>query len=262
MVRLCANLSWLFQEHAFLARFGAARRAGFAAVECLFPYDTPAAETRAALKAESLQIILINTPPGDWTKGERGFAAVPGAEARFREGLEQAIDYARAVDCSRIHVMAGIVPPGVTLTACEVAFTENLRHAADRLAPHGLVATIEPLNSTDVPGYVLTGSDQARRIIDTVGRPNVMLQWDAYHLQIMEGNLMASFTRHLPVISHVQIAGVPGRHEPDDCEIDYRYLLARIDGLGYQGWIGCEYRPRASTLDGLGWAARYGIISG
>lgn len=262
MVRLCANLSWLFQEHAFLARFGAARRAGFAAVECLFPYDTPAEETRAALEAEGLGIALINTPPGDWAKGERGFAAVPGAEARFREGLEQAIDYARAIGCPRIHVMAGIVPQGSTLAECEAMFADNLRHAADRLAPRGLTATIEPLNSTDVPGYVLSGSTQARRIIDAVARPNVVLQWDAYHLQIMEGNLVASFSRHLPVIGHVQIAGVPGRNEPDDCEIDYRYLLARIEALGYQGWIGCEYRPRAGTLAGLGWAARYGLKSG
>ena len=262
MIRLCANLSWLFQEYQFLARFAAARRAGFRAVECLFPYDTPAGETRAALASESLEIVLINTPPGDWQKGERGFAAVPGAEPRFRASLDQAIDYARTIGAPRIHVMAGLVPAGATIAACEAAFVENLRVASDRLSPHGLTATIEPLNSTDVPGYVLSGSTQARRIIDAVARPNVKLQWDAYHLQIMEGNLVASFERHLPVIGHVQIAGVPGRFEPADCEIDYRFLLARIAALGYQGWVGCEYRPRTETLAGLGWARDYGVNAG
>ena len=258
MIRLCANLSWLFQEYQFLARFAAARRAGFRAVECLFPYDTPAGETRAALASESLEIVLINTPPGDWQKGERGFAAVPGAEPRFRASLDQAIDYARTIGAPRIHVMAGLVPAGATIAACEAAFVENLRVASDRLSPHGLTATIEPLNSTDVPGYVLSGSTQARRIIDAVARPNVKLQWDAYHLQIMEGNLVASFERHLPVIGHVQIADSPARHEPGTGEINYPFVFSALDAAGYDGWVSLEYRPFGTTEDSLAWLTDMG----
>ena len=259
MPRLAANLSWLFQEHDFLARFEAARRVGFRAVECLFPYATPAEETAAALKDARLSMALINTPAGDWQQGERGFAALPGREADFRAGFDQAFDYACRIGCTRLHLMAGLVPEGVALEACEAVFVENLRAAADRLARYGMTGTIEPLNSTDVPGYVLTGSHQARRLIDAVGRPNLTLQWDAYNLQIMEGNLSVSFERHQDIIGHVQIAGVPGRNEPDFGEINYWFLLARLDALGYQGAVGCEYRPRAGTLNGLGWARSYGI---
>lgn len=259
MARLAANLSWLFQEHDFLARFEAARRVGFRTVECLLPYETPAEETAAALKDTRLGMALINTPAGDWQQGERGFAGVPGREASFRAALDQALDYARVIGCPRVHVMAGVVPDGVGVEACEAVFIENLRAAADRLARHRMTATIEPLNSTDVPGYLLSGSRQARRLIEAVGRATLKLQWDAYHLQIMEGNLAISFERNQDIIGHVQIAGVPGRYEPDVGEINYRFLLARLDALGYQGLIGCEYRPRAATLAGLGWAKPYGI---
>jgi hydroxypyruvate isomerase len=262
MPRLAANLSFLFQEHDFLARFGAARGAGFHAVECLFPYDTPAEAIRRELAAHALTLVLLNTPPGDWQNGERGLAALPGREVAFNAALDQAIDYARLLGASRVHVMAGVVPVGVSLAACEAVFIANLRRAADALARHGLSATIEPLNSIDVPGYVLSGSRQARRIIEAVARPNLKLQFDAYHLQIMEGDLIASFERHLDIIGHVQIAGVPGRNEPDRGEVDLGFLLARLDELGYQGWISCEYRPRAGTLAGLGWARRYGISGG
>lgn len=259
MTRLAANLSWLFQEHDFLTRFEAARRVGFRAVECLFPYETPAEETAAALKDARLGMALINTPAGDWQRGERGFAGVPGREADFRSAFDQAFDYACRIGCTRIHVMAGIVPEGVGIEACEALFVEHLREAADRLARHRMIATIEPLNSTDVPGYLLSGSRQARRLIEAVGRPNLKLQWDAYHLQIMEGNLAVSFERNQDIIGHVQIAGVPGRNEPDVGEINYWFLLARLDALGYRGLVGCEYRPRAGTRQGLGWARSYGI---
>lgn len=262
MPRLAANLSWLFQEHDPLDRFAASRRAGFRAVEWLFPYGTPAAATAAALEDAGLEMALINTPAGDWAQGERGLGAVPGQERRFAEALDQAISYARETACRRIHVMAGLVPPGHNTEACEAVFVENLRMAARKLATHGITATIEPLNSFDVPGYVLSGSAQARRLIEAVGEPNLGLQWDAYHLQIMEGNLAASFERHREVIGHVQIAGVPGRNEPDIGEINYGFLLAHMDRLGYQGFVGCEYRPRAGTLAGLGWAAAYGIEAG
>lgn len=261
MPRLAANLSWLFQEHDPLARFQAAHRAGFRAVEWLFPYETPAEAAAAALKDTGLEMALINTPAGDWAKGERGLGAVPGREQAFAEALDRALDYARAIGCRRIHVMAGVVPAEHTVEACEAVFVDNLRMAARKLASHGITATIEPLNTIDVPGYVLAGSAQARRIIEAVAEPNLKLQWDAYHLQIMEGNLAACFQRHREVICHVQIAGVPGRHEPDIGEINYRFLLAEMDRLGYRGFVGCEYRPRAGTLAGLGWAAAYGITS-
>ncbi len=259
MPRLAANLSWLFQEYGYLARFEAARRVGFRGVECLFPYDTPAEETALALQDARLAMALINTPAGDWQKGERGFAGVPGREFEFHAGFDQAFDYACRIGCTRIHLMAGLVPEGVALEACEAVFVENLREAADRLARHGMSATIEPLNSIDVPGYMLSGSRQARRLIEAVGRANLKLQWDAYHLQIMEGNLAVSFERDRDIIGHVQIAGVPGRNEPDSGEINYWFLLARMDALGYQGTVGCEYRPRSGTLAGLGWARSYGI---
>jgi hydroxypyruvate isomerase len=259
MPRLAANLSWLFQELDPLDRFEASRRAGFRAVEWLFPYDTSARETAVALKDTGLEMALINTPAGDWGKGERGFAAVLGREREFGEALDQAIGYAREIGCRRIHVMAGLVPPNQTVAACEALFIENLQTATRKLAPHDLVATIEPLNTVDVPGYLLNGSAQARRIIEAVASPHLKLQWDAYHLQIMEGNLTASFERHRDIVGHVQIAGVPGRNEPDIGEINYAFLLAQIDRLGYQGFVGCEYRPKASTRDGLGWAAGYGI---
>jgi hydroxypyruvate isomerase len=261
MPRLAANLSWLFQEHDALARFEAARQSGFRAVEWLFPYEVSAEATAAALKGAGLEMALINMPAGDWAKGERGLGAVPGREQAFAEALDRAIDYARAIACRRIHVMAGVAPVGHVLASCEAVFVENLRMAARKLAGHGMTATIEPLNTFDVPGYVLTGSAQARRLIEAVAEPNLKLQWDAYHLQIMEGNLAASFERHREVIGHVQIAGVPGRNEPDIGEINYRFLLAGMDRLGYQGFVGCEYRPRAGTLAGLGWAADYGITS-
>jgi hydroxypyruvate isomerase len=246
MPRLAANLSWLFQEHDALDRFEAARRAGFRAVEWLFPYGTPVEAIAAALENAGLEMALINTPAGDWARGERGLAAVPGRERRFAEALDQAIAYAREIACRRIHVMAGLVPPDHSVEACEAVFIENLRMAARKLAKHGIAATIEPLNSFDVPGYLLNGSMQAR-------------QWDAYHLQIMEGNLAASFERHRGVIGHVQIAGVPGRNEPDIGEINYGFLLAQMDRLGYRGFVGCEYRPLAGTLAGLGWAAPFGV---
>ncbi|MSO73787.1 MAG: hydroxypyruvate isomerase [Alphaproteobacteria bacterium] len=261
MPRLAANLSWLFQEHDYLARFEAARRVGFCSVECLFPYETPAEQTAAVLKDARLGMVLINTPAGDWEKGERGFAGVPGREAAFRSAFDQAFDYACLIGCTRLHVMAGVVPDGFGIEACEDVFIENLGLAADRLARHRMTATIEPLNSIDVPGYLLNGSAQARRIIEVVGRPNLNLQWDAYHLQIMEGNLLASFERNQDIIGHVQIAGVPGRNEPDRGEINYSFLLARLDALSYQGAVGCEYRPSAGTLAGLGWAKPYGITT-
>ena len=259
MPKFAANLSFLFQDIDFFERFGAAAACGFQAVEYLFPYEYPPARLQEALRAHGLTQALFNLPPGDWQAGERGLAALPGREAEFREAVERAGDYAQALDCKRVHVMAGIVPEGVDATPYEESYVSNLRHAAGYLAERGVRALIEPLNSFDMPGYLLNGSKQARRVIEAVGSDNLFLQFDLYHLQIMEGNLAHSFERDFDIIGHVQIAGVPGRFEPANGEINYPYLLDLIDEFGFDGWVGAEYIPQGDTAAGLGWAAPYGI---
>ena len=258
MPNFAANLSMMFQELPFLDRFEAAAKAGFKAVEFLFPYDHPAADIRQRLDRFGLRQVLFNLPPGDWAKGERGLAALPGREAEFGAAVDRAIEYATALGCPQVHVMAG-VPLDVPLEQAAATYRANLRAAADRLQAHGIRTLIEPLNSRDMPGYFLMTAEQARQIIEAVGHPNLFLQMDLYHAQIMGGDLAERTRSHWPLIRHFQIAGVPGRHEPDVGEINYPYLFDLIDSLGYDGWIGCEYRPRAKTLDGLGWAKRYGI---
>ena len=259
MPKFAANLSFLFQELPFLERFDAARKAGFEAVEYLFPYDHDPAEIAARLDANGLTQALFNLPPGDWQAGERGLAALPGREADFRASVEEALPYAEALGCERLHVMAGVVPTGADARACEETYVANLAFAAGALREAGARALIEPLNATDMPGYLLSTSGHARRVVETVGGDNLFLQYDLYHRQIMEGNLVAGFERHRPIIAHIQIAGVPGRHEPSLGEINYPYLFDVIDESGYDGWIGCEYRPLRGTLEGLGWLAAYGI---
>jgi hydroxypyruvate isomerase len=258
MPNFAANLSMMFQELPFLERFEAAAKAGFKAVEFLFPYDHPAAEIRQRLDRFGLRQVLFNLPPGDWARGERGLAALPGREAEFAAGVDRAIEYAHALGCPQVHAMAG-VPLNVPLEQAAATYGGNLRQAADRLQAHGLRLLIEPLNSRDMPGYFLMTAEQAREVIEAVGHPNLFLQMDLYHAQIMGGDLAERTRSHWKVIRHFQIAGVPGRHEPDVGEINYTYLFELIDSLGYDGWIGCEYRPRAKTLDGLGWARGYGI---
>ena len=259
MPDFAANLSFLFQDIAFLDRFEAARAAGFAAVEYLFPYDVPAAELGGRLRRCGLRQALFNLPPGDWAAGERGIAVLPGREPEFAEGVERAIGYAQALGCRQVHAMAGIPPAGASREAAEGVYASNLRAAATKLKSHGIRLLIEPINSRDMPGYFLDTVEQARRVIDRVGSDNLFLQMDLYHCQIMSGDLAERIKANMPVIRHFQIAGVPGRHEPDVGEINYPYLFDLIDGLGYEGWIGCEYRPRAGTVEGLGWARRYGI---
>jgi hydroxypyruvate isomerase len=259
MPRFAANLSMMFQEVGFLDRFDAAALAGFKAVEFLFPYEHPPETIAERLEKNRLTLALFNTVPGDWAGGERGLAAQPGREPEFRDGVDKAILYAKASKCRLLHTMAGLWPEGRDKEAGERVYIDNLRWAADRMAAAGLTAVIEPINTRDIPGYFLNYTGEALRIIERVGRPNLKLQFDLYHVQIMEGDLatkVRALAGHYP---HVQIAGNPGRHEPDVGEIHYPYLFDLFDEIGYQGWIGCEYRPKEETLAGLGWAKTYGI---
>ncbi|UUX48292.1 hydroxypyruvate isomerase family protein [Nisaea acidiphila] len=253
MPKLAANLSMMFQELPFLDRFKAAAEAGFRGVEFLFPYDFPAGEIRAKLEDAGLTQALFNLPPGDWDAGDRGFAAIPGRQDAFLAALEKALDYADALDCPRLHVMSGMVPDGVSREACTETLIANLKQAAPIAGKRGKTLILEPINNRDMPPYFLNYQDQALSIIDAVGENNVRLQFDLYHCQIMEGDLAVHLKDNLAAIEHIQIAGVPERHEPDIGEINYPYLFRLMDDLGYEGWVGCEYRPQAGTVEGLGW---------
>ncbi|MEX2614759.1 MAG: 2-oxo-tetronate isomerase [Alphaproteobacteria bacterium] len=259
MPNLAANISMMFTEVPFMDRFAAAAAAGFRAVEYLFPYDHPAEDIAAALKESGLVNALFNLPPGDWTRGDRGLAALPGREADFDGLIEQALDYARIIGCDRLHVMAGIPPEDADRAECDAVYIRNIRHAAARLAPHGITALIEPINQRDIPGFHLNRQDQALAVLAAIGAENAKVQMDLYHCQIVEGDVAMKIRANFGHVGHFQIAGVPERHEPDIGEVNYPYLFDVIDELGYTGWIGCEYRPRGETRAGLGWAAPYGI---
>jgi hydroxypyruvate isomerase len=259
MPKFAANLSFIFQEVEFLDRFAAAAECGFKAVEYLGAYDHPPETAAAQLERHGLTQALFNMPPGDWEKGERGLAALPGREDEFRAGVEKALVYAKATKCRVVHAMAGLVPAGADRAAAERAYIANLRYAAERLAPEGVTAIIEPINTRDIPGYFLNTTTQAMKVIDAVGHPNLQLQLDLYHVQIMEGDLAHRIQALAGRYPHIQIAGNPGRNEPDIGEINYPYLFDLLDEIGYAGWIGCEYRPKGETRAGLGWAARWGI---
>jgi hydroxypyruvate isomerase len=251
MPRLAANLSMMFPEHEFLDRFAAARKSGFEAVEFLFPYEFPKKEIAARLAGAGLQQVLFNTAQGNWEQGDRGIGGVPGREADFREAIEVALDYADTLDCPRLHVMAGLTTAGATLET----FAANLAWAAPLAKQAGVQLMLEPLNPIDFPGYLNSGVDVALQLIAKSGADNVFLQYDAYHLQMTQGRLLQTFRDHQPIIRHVQIAGVPGRNEPDSSqEINFPALFALLDDLGYSGWVSGEYRPRGKTADGLGWA--------
>lgn len=266
MPRFAANLSMLYNDVDFLDRFAAAARDGFKAVEYLFPYAYPAQELAQRLQANGLQQVLFNAPPGGtdpasiaaaWDAGERGTAALPGREAECRAGLDLALRYAEALDCPRIHLMAGKLPPGTTADAPEVqaSWRTNLRWAAAQAQAAGRTVLIEPINPRDMPGYALQRQDQAHALVTAVGSPHLQVQMDLYHCQIVEGDLATKLRQCLPTgrVGHLQIAGVPERHEPDRGEVNYPFLFDLIDALGYEGWIGCEYRPAAGTSAGLGW---------
>jgi len=257
MPRFAANLSLMFNEVPFLDRFAAAASAGFRAVEFLFPYEHPAAVVERNLRASGVENVLFNLPPGDWAAGERGIACLPGRESEFRAGLTKALEYARALGTPRIHAMAGIVPSGADRAPYRATYIANLRHAAEALAAAGIDLMIEPINTRDMPGYFLNTQAQAAEICDAVGAPNMRLQMDCYHMQIAEGDLAVNLRTHAGRCGHVQVAGVPDRHEPDTGEVNYDYLFELLDEIGYQGWVGCEYRPKGSTLEGLGWLRRW-----
>ena len=253
MPRLNANLSMLFTEVDFLDRFGAAADAGFGGVEYLFPYDFAIADIRQRLDDHGLRQVLFNLPAGDWAGGDRGIACDPARIGEFRDSVDRAIDYAGGLDCRQCNVLAGIPPSDCNLQLAHETFVSNLRHASVRFAEAGLRLLIEAINTRDIPGFFLHNSAQAMRIIDEVAADNLFFQYDIYHMQVMEGNLAETIQRLLPRIGHMQLADNPGRHEPGSGEINYRYLLSHIDAIGYQGWIGCEYLPASTTLEGLGW---------
>ena len=260
MPRFAANISTMFTEHALVDRVAAAASAGFEAVECQFPYEVPAVEMKAALDAAGIPLVLINTPPGDFEAGERGLAALPGREADFREAMTQALDYAEAVDCRMIHVMAGVLPKGCSRDESFALFEQNLRHAVSEADGRPIdMLLIEPINTRDIPGYLLNRPEEARSLINSIGAANLRLQYDFYHTQIMRGDVAKGLEEFWPLIGHVQFAGVPERQEPDIGELNCAYLFERLDQLGYDGWVGAEYFPAARTEDGLSWAASYGI---
>jgi hydroxypyruvate isomerase len=259
MPRFAANISTMFTERPFAERIQAAAAAGFDAVECQFPYEVAADELKQRLAEAGVELILLNVPPGDFAAGERGLAGLPGRESEFGAAVERALEYAQALDCPQIHVMAGVRPEGAAKDACLEVLKANLRAAAEACARIGRLALIEPINTRDIPGYLLNTPAEGAAIIRELGLGSLMLQFDFYHAQIMTGDLARSFERHLPVIGHVQVAGVPERHEPDVGEVNYPYLFDLLDRLGYAGWVGCEYFPAGGAEEGLGWAYRYGI---
>ena len=253
MPRFAANLSMMYNEHAFLDRFAHAARDGFRAVEFLFPYEHPAAEIKARLAAHGLTQALFNAPPGDWAKGERGIASRPGREAEFKASLGKALEYARVLGNDRLHVMAGLIAPGEDRARHRETYLRNLALAAAEAKPLGITVVIEPINTRDIPGFFLNRQDEAHAVCRDVGAANLKVQMDLYHCQIVEGDLAMKIRQYMPGVGHMQIAGVPERHEPDVGELDYPYLFKVIDDAGYDGWVGCEYRPRKGTSEGLGW---------
>jgi hydroxypyruvate isomerase len=253
--KFAANLTMMFNEVAFPRRFAAAAAAGFKAVEFLFPYDYGPQEVAAWLRDNGLENVLFNLPPGDWAAGERGIAALPGREAEFRAGVARAIEYALALGTGRVHMMAGLVPAGADRGLHRETYLANLRHAAAEVGKHGITLLMEPINGRDMPGYFLQTQADAHALRKECGQPNVKVQMDFYHAQIVEGDLAMTFKNNFDGIGHVQIASVPARNEPDDGEVNYPFLYRLLDELGYEGWIGCEYRPRGKTEDGLGWLA-------
>jgi 2-dehydrotetronate isomerase len=253
MPRFAANLSMMFTEVPFPQRFAAAGKAGFKAVEFLFPYDHPAADVARWMKEAGVVNALFNMPPGDFAAGERGIASLPGREAEFRAGVAKALDYAAALGTPTIHAMAGLLPAGADRARHRAVYVENLRYAAAELAKAGLAMVIEPINTRDIPGYFINTQAEGHAIREEVGAPNLKVQMDFYHAQIVEGDVTMTFRKYFDHIGHVQIASVPGRHEPDEGELDYRHVFRLLDECGYKGWVGCEYRPRGKTEDGLGW---------
>ncbi len=258
MPKFCANLTLLYNEVPFLERFGAAARAGFKGVEYLFPYDYDKNQLAELLDRHKLVQVLHNLPAGDWTKGERGIACHPDRVNEFQASVEKAIDYASALGCKQVNCLAGLAPAGVAPDKLRETFVNNLTFAAPKFKSAGIKLLIEPINSVrDMPGFYLNHTQQALAIVRDVGNDNLFLQYDIYHMQIMEGDLASTIEKNLAMIPHMQLADNPGRHEPGTGEINYAFLFDFIDKLGYAGWIGCEYKPLTTTNAGLGWAGRF-----
>jgi hydroxypyruvate isomerase len=257
MAKFAANLSMLFTEVPFLDRFERAAKGGFTAVEFLLPYAFATADIQARLKDNGLKLVLHNLPAGDWDAGERGIACLPDRVDEFREGVARAIDVGTALGVPQLNCLAGKAPIGASDATLRKTFVENLRYAAAELKKANLKLLIEPINTYDIPGFYLNRTAQALSILDEVGAGNAYLQYDAYHMQRMEGELAATIEKHLPRIAHIQIADNPGRHEPGTGEIDHGFLFRHLDRIGYSGWIGCEYKPATTTEAGLGWRQRF-----
>ena len=259
MIKLAANLTMLYNEVDFLDRFDAAAKSGFTGVEYLFPYAYPKEQLAERLQRNRLVQVLHNLPAGDWAKGERGIACHPDRVGEFEDGVAKAIDYARTLGCGQVNCLSGIAPSGVDPAKVRATFVANLRFAAEMLGAAGIKLLIEPINTFDIPGFFLSRSRQALDVMRDVGSSNLYLQYDIYHMQRMEGELANTIKAHLPQIAHLQLADNPGRNEPGTGEINYRFLFGFIDSIGYEGWIGCEYKPKGKTIDGLGWRAAHGV---
>jgi hydroxypyruvate isomerase len=253
MPKFCANLTMLYNEHGFMDRFAAAAKAGFGGVEYLFPYDFDKQQLAEQLHRHQLVQVLHNLPAGNWAGGERGIACHPDRVAEFQDGVGKAIEYATALGCKQVNCLAGIRPPQVDPLEAREVFIRNLQFAAPRLKQAGIRLLIEPINTRDIPGFFLNYSRQAVDIIAAAGSDNLFLQYDIYHMQIMEGDLAPTMEKHLKLIPHMQLADNPGRHEPGTGEINYPFLFGFLDRIGYSGWIGCEYKPATTTDAGLGW---------
>ncbi len=259
MPRLAANLTMLFNEVDFLDRFDAAAKAGFTAVEYLFPYSYPKEQLAGLLAQHRLEQVLHNLPAGDWAKGERGIACLPDRVGEFQDSVGRAIEYARALGCPQVNCLAGIAPIGVDPEHVRATFVSNLRFAADQLGAAGIKLLIEPINTFDIPGFYLSRTGHALALIRDTGSANLFVQYDIYHMQRMEGELAATMKAHLGQIAHLQLADNPGRNEPGTGEINYRFLFGFLDAIGYTGWIGCEYKPKGDTVAGLAWRAAHGV---
>lgn len=262
MPRFAANLGMMFTEVPFLDRFAQAAEAGFEAVEFAFPYETSSPEqVAAALQASGLKQTLFNVAPGDRSRGDRGLAAVPGREAEFAAALDVSLEYAKAGKVGAVHLMAGTIREGADVAEMERAYKSNVIKAADFFAPHGVAVCLEPLNRESAPGYFLRTLAQAVGYIETLGHPNVKLQFDFFHAQMEEGGVSRKFREYYKYIGHIQFAGAPDRHEPDQGELNYPYLFDLIDSMGWTGYVGAEYAPAGNTRDGLGWFRAYGTKS-
>lgn len=259
MPRFCANIGFLFPDLPFLDRFAAARQAGFTAVEYASPYEYRPAELRTRLADNGLDQVLINSPAGDRARGERGFACLPGRQSDFRDGVLQALDYAVALGARCVHVMAGNRPAEVAYDTALALYVQNLAWAGEKAKAAGVKLTIEPLNPRDAPGYLLNTQEQGAAIVTAIGTDRIGLQFDLYHCQTAQGDVTTRLAALLPVIGHMQLADVPGRHEPGTGEIGWDFVFRRIDELGYAGWIGCEYNPAGDTVEGLAWRRRYNV---